>query len=147
MKRTMQKVQKGFTLIELMIVVAIIGILAAVALPAYQTYTKKAKFTEVVMATSAVKTAVELCAQDIGALTNCSSGTNGVPTDISVASGLVATVTTAAGVITATAVGASGAAVNGLNGENYILTPALSAGKVTWSTGASSTCIAAGLCK
>ena len=58
MKRSMQKVQKGFTLIELMIVVAIIGILAAVALPAYQDYTKRAKMTEVILAASACRTSI-----------------------------------------------------------------------------------------
>lgn len=58
MKRSMQMAQKGFTLIELMIVVAIIGILAAVALPAYQDYTKRAKVSEVVLAASACRTTI-----------------------------------------------------------------------------------------
>ncbi len=54
----MKTVQKGFTLIELMIVVAIIGILAAVALPAYQDYTKRAKVTEIILAASACRTTI-----------------------------------------------------------------------------------------
>jgi type IV pilus assembly protein PilA len=54
----MKKVQQGFTLIELMIVVAIIGILAAVALPAYQDYTVRAKMSEVILAASSGRTAV-----------------------------------------------------------------------------------------
>lgn len=59
---------KGFTLIELMIVIAIIAILAAIALPAYSDYTKKAKVSEVILAASAVRTAVAEYAAGAGAL-------------------------------------------------------------------------------
>ena len=59
----MKKVQKGFTLIELMIVIAIVGILAAVALPAYQNYSTKAKFSEVVAAGQPIRAAIDICMQ------------------------------------------------------------------------------------
>ncbi|MFC0676972.1 pilin [Lysobacter korlensis] len=62
------KKQQGFTLIELMIVVAIIGILAAIALPAYSDYTKKAKISEVMLAASSARTAVSEYAASTGSL-------------------------------------------------------------------------------
>lgn len=69
----MKSLQKGFTLIELMIVVAIIGILAAVALPAYQDYTVRARASEVLLAASSARTSVtELCQMNNG----CSGITN-----------------------------------------------------------------------
>jgi type IV pilus assembly protein PilA len=76
MKRSMQKVQKGFTLIELMIVVAIIGILAAVALPAYQDYTNRAKASEVILAASGLRTCVTEAVSVNGAsgLDSCGTG-------------------------------------------------------------------------
>ena len=61
--RTQQKAQQGFTLIELMIVVAIVAILASVGMPAYQKYTQRAQFSEVIAATGPAKTAVEICYQ------------------------------------------------------------------------------------
>ena len=64
-----------------MIVVAIIGILAAVALPAYQGYTARAQFSNVITQTVAAKSAVEICAHQTNDLTACNPGDNGVPAD------------------------------------------------------------------
>ena len=128
MKRSMQK---GFTLIELMIVVAIIGILAAVALPAYQDYTKKAKFAEVISITSGYKTAVAVCAQESGALAGCSSGAKGVPA--TAATTHVASVGVVDGVITVIPTTTTDASAT------LILTPTLGASgaPMTWSNAGS----------
>ena len=127
MNRTLRAAQQGFTLIELMIVVAIIGILAAVALPAYQDYTVRAKMSEVILAADTCKNTITEAAQ---------TGLNAAPTADSFGCGENATTshyvsalnTTAAGAIVVTA---QGIKATDPDGKKVTLTPYSDAGMTT----------------
>jgi len=151
MQMMKKQAQAGFTLIELMIVVAIIGILAAVAIPAYSDYTAKAKAANAITAIESIKTAVALCAQEAGGkVTACDSGTNGIPKDTDFTKTKeVAEAKVEAGVIT---LKFQDGIADGVDGKEITFTPTVGevSSALTWTVNADNvthTAVAAALTK
>ena len=120
---------KGFSLIELMVTLIIIAILSAIAIPAYQHYTERAYFSEIVMAAQPYKLGVIECFTRTGSLDNCNAGEYGIPPAITETQGTVNTLEVSAGVITVTPVNEHGLEST----ETYILTPTLTGSLLQWT--------------
>lgn len=126
---------KAFTLIELLIAIAIIGILSAIAIPSYRHILAKARFSEIVTIASNYKTAISLALQEGAPAEELHLGIHGIP-DAPSATKNLASLDVAQGIITATGTQAAG-------GYTYILTPDTEGS--SWTV--SGTCVAAGVCE
>lgn len=119
------RINSGFTLIELMIVIAVIGILASLGVPHYHQYTKRAKFSDVVVEVGRLQSAVEVCYQTNNDITQCDGGTAYVP--IPATTGSIAAASVTGGTISAQS-------TENLNHATIQLIPTISGGSLTWTT-------------
>lgn len=130
-RATTLNASRAFTLIELLISMAIVSILIAIALPSYQNYTRRAHYSQIVQAVAPFRLGVDECFQITGSLDDCSAGKNGIPNNIAAGDGvgLVDSITTEnAGKITVTPREQFGIKTT----DTYILTPTISQNQLTW---------------
>lgn len=126
----MTKTLRGFSLMELLIALVIVGILSAIAVPTYNNYTKRAHYSEIVLATQPYKMAVMECYVASGDLSKCRNGSEGIPTDMDQLNDAIKTIEIHDGIITVTP-----NAKNGIHEtDTYVLTPLVKGTQLQWNS-------------